>query len=543
MVLWASFVNCTKDWLDINQDPNQPTKMELDQVLSFGERYMIYGFGQGNFLGTRLSSYTHHAVIRESENYGMTTQDNNIFNSWNYLYIYALKNFDAIIDVAEPDGNLIYAGIAKTLKAYIFSMMVDLWGDIPFSEFNVPGVTAPKPDASKDIYNAVIALLEEAVADLRNTSATNALKPGSADFFYAGNVDRWVKANNTIKLKLLLQTRKAKGDITDWQGKLSALITANNFIALGEDFQFWYNERTTPQDHRHPAFLGYTGQHTFYISPYFYETMTGQTYNITDNPFAEIKDPRLPYYFVNQLTSTGVSENPHEYRNGNFMSRFFCSNGPNGNSVNDRSCSKIGIYACGGKYDNGAGGAVSLTTGNGVAPHKLITFASLKFILAELALTGDISQDAQALLKEGIAAAIAHVNTVAAKQTGTPQIADAARDEYIAAILEKYEAADAAGKMRILIMQKWIHNFMSPIDCYTDYRRTGYPTLFDPQKTQHPGFGVNPTVTDRSAEQVPLYNIASFPRSLYYPANSETELNPNLPQKSNVSIPLVFWDK
>ena len=36
-------------------------------------------------------------------------------------------------------------------------------GDIPFSEFNVPGLTAPAPDSSKDIYNALIALLEEGV--------------------------------------------------------------------------------------------------------------------------------------------------------------------------------------------------------------------------------------------------------------------------------------------------------------------------------------------------------------------------------------------
>lgn len=84
---------------------------------------------------------------------------------------------------------------------------------------------------------------------------------------------------------------------------------------------------------------------------------------------------------------------------------------------------------------------------------------------------------------------------------------------------------------------------MNPVDVYTDYRRTGYPLLFDASKTQAPGFGVNPEVAERSDATVPLSNFASFPRSLYYPTNSETELNPNMNQKTNLSTPFVFWDK
>ena len=538
------FGGCTNDWLDINKSPNSPTVPELSQLLSGSEYYMTQALSQGNFIGDNLSSYVHYTVAREVQNYGMGTQANNPFNTWNYLYTYALQDFDAIIKFAEPDGNLIYAGIAKTLKAYAFSVMVDLWGDIPYSEFNVPGLIAPKPDSSKDIYNALIALLEAGQADLQNTTAANTLKPASDDFFYAGNVAKWTRLNNTLRLKLLLQSRKAKSDITDWQTKLNALIADNKFIASGEDFQFWFNEKTNPSDMRHPAFVdGYTGQHTFFISPYFYETMKGDTYNTIDNPFANIVDPRVPYYFYNQLKGTAASENPHEYRNGSFMSIFFASNGTNDSNSNDKSFSKIGIYACGGKYDDGNGGAVSLSTGTGVAPHKMVTFNALKFMLAELALGAETSGDARTLLKEAIVAAFAHVNSVVAKQTGVPTIANGVRDAFVDEVLLKYDAADASGKMKIVMTQKWIANFMNPVDAYTDYRRTGFPTLFNPAKTQDPGYGVNLIVTDRSPKQVPLTNIATYPRSLYYPTNSETELNKNMVQKTNLSTPLVFWDK
>lgn len=540
--------SCTSDYLDINDDPNNPTEAVMNQLLPGGQYYMTQAFSQGNFLGNSLSTFVHQIVTRETQNYGMTPGDNNIFNSWNYLYTYALPAYDAIIASGEENGNLIYAGVGKTLKAYSFSMMVDLWGDIPYSEFNVQGVNAPMPDSSKDIYNSLIVLLEEANADLNNAEAENGLKPGTDDFFYGGSVDKWTKLNNTIQLKLLLQSRKAKADITGWKTKLDALIVSNNFIASGGDFQFWFNTGTSPQDMRHPAISQYTGQQTNYISPFFYETMTGQTLNTIDNPFSGIEDPRAPYYFVNQLKTGQASENVHEYRNGNFMSIFFATNGPNAAGSNDKSLTKIGFYPAGGKYDNGSGGAITLESKYGQAPHKMVTFFSLKFMLTELALAGETTGDARALLGEAINASIDHVHSVIDKQSdaaqkGTVKILAADRTAFVNAVLAKYDAADASGKMRIVMTQKWIANFFNPIDSYTDYRRTGFPVLFDPAKTQKPGNGVNPTVTERSPAEVPLMNFTSYPRSLYYPTNSETELNPNMTQKTNLSTPFVFWDK
>ena len=559
--------SCTSDYLDINDDPNNPTEAVMNQLLPGGEFFMAQALGQGNFIGNNLQTFVHQIVTRETQNYGMTPGDNNIFNSWNYLYTYALPAFDAVIEAGDKDGNLIYAGIGKTLKAYSFSVMVDLWGDIPYSEFNVPGNNAPSPDSSKDIYNSLITLLEEANADLNNKEAENGLKPGGDDFIYGGSVSKWTKLNNTIQLRLLLQSRKAKADITGWKTKLDALISENNFIGSADDFQFWYNKGTSPQDMRHPAISQYTGQQTNYISPFFYETMAGITLNTTGNPFSGIKDPRMPYYYVNQLKSGQDAENAHEYRNGNFMSIFFATNGPNSSGSNDKSLTKIGVYAAGGKYDTGEGGVVSLTDkdnveyGYGIAPHKMVTFFSLKFMLAELALAGETTGDAKALFKDAMNASVAHVNSVVDRQpqititinagkpdekkekVEMPKISVTDRDAFVDAVLTKYDAADADGKMEIVMTQKWIANFFNPIDSYTDYRRTGYPVMFDPAKTTDPGNAVNPTVTERSPAVVPLMNIASYPRSLYYPTNSETELNANMVQKSNLSTPFVFWDK
>ena len=547
LLLVVTFIGC-KDFLDINDSPNSPTDPDPAKLLSGSQRYMVLPLCQGNFLGTGLSSYVHYLSSRESENYGMDGAANNPYNSWNYFYLYCTPDFDAIINSTEPAGNKIYSGIAKTLKAYTFSMMVDVWGDIPYKEFNIPGLIHPKADPSAEIYNELIKILESGSADLQDDQAPNALTPGSADFFYGGNRDKWIQLNNTVKLKLLLQSRKAKSDITDWQNKLNALVSANNFMAAGNDFEFWFTSKVSPNE-RHPFFTSTyaTSSGTNTISPYIYEIMKGYNqYNIANNPLAGVSDPRIPYYFYNQLTAAGNSQNPHEYRDGGFLSIIYVGNSNQHASDQANSLSKAGIYLCGGKYDAGTGGTVNANAGNGAAPHKMITYAAYKFMMAELALVGDISGNAKTLLKEALEASIDHVNKVVTKggQSGIPAIATSAKDDFVNAVLANYDAASSNDrKLEIIMTEKWVHNFFNSIDAYTDYRRTGYPALFNVSNTSDPGYAVNPTPTAQSPARIPVTPYNSYPRSLYYPTTSEVDRNPNITQKTDVTTKFIFWDK
>lgn len=104
VILYTS--SCTKDYLDINKSPNSPTTPELNQLLSGSQYFMVQALSQGNFIGNNLSSYVHHLVSREVQNYGMTPGANNPFNTWNYLYTYVLNDYDAIISNAELTETL-----------------------------------------------------------------------------------------------------------------------------------------------------------------------------------------------------------------------------------------------------------------------------------------------------------------------------------------------------------------------------------------------------------------------------------------------------
>lgn len=537
--------SCSK-YLDINDNPNKPTTAELNKVLTGAEYDIAMSFASGNYIGSSLPSYVFHLSSREVDNYGIMNSTSTLGNTWQQGYVYGLKNTNAVIKAAEEGNNMIYAGIGKLMKAYAFANLVDLWGDIPYEEFDIEGNYAPKLDRSQDIYNSLLALIDEAIGNLEDTNASNLLKPASDDLIYSGNVDKWVRMGNTLKLKLLVQSRKSKNDISDWNTKLSTLLAENNFMRNGEDFEFKHTAKDSP-DERHQAYVDeyLGGQSTYYISPWIYETMSGKNLNVTDNPFVNIKDPRIPYYWVNQIKADSEAQNATDYRDGAFVSIFFASNSSGASNDQRETSTFIGIYPCGGKYDNGQGGKCDAKVGNGIAPEKMLQSYSVPFLLAELYLTGEASGDAKSALEEGIERSIIHVNAVAkASDPNVPAISTENKDAFIEQVLKKYDAAGSdEEKLRIVMTQKWIANFFNPVEAYTDIRRTGYPTLLPKNTT----YAQSPYKTSQVPEQgpvnIPLKGINAFPRAMWYPS-SEVTRNPNVTNEGrNLSNPILFWDK
>ena len=506
-------------------------------------------FASGNYIGSSLPSYVFHLSSREVDNFGITASTASLGNSWLQAYTYGLKNTDAVITAAEEGGNLIYAGIGKLLKAYAFASIVDLWGDIPYSEFNVEGNYAPALDKGQAVYNSLLALIDDAISNLNNTEAPNLLKPSSDDLIYNGDKNKWVRMGNTLKLKLLVQSRKAKGEITGWNEKLTALLDENNFMKDGEDFEFKHTAKDNP-DERNPAYVDeyLGGQSTYYISPWLFETMSGLDLNVKNNPLAGITDPRIPYYWVNQIKADGEAQNTTDYRSGAFVSIFFASNSSSSGNDQRSTSSFIGIYPCGGKYDDGNGGKCDKSVGTGIAPEKMLQAYSVPFLLAELYLTGEVTGDAKAALEAGIKRSITHVNSVsqAAKADGVavPTIAADVVTAFVGKVLAKFDAAASnEEKLRIVMTQKWIANFFNPVEAYNDIRRTGYPTLLSPGTD----YAQSPYKSSKAPElgpiDIPLKGINAYPRAMWYPT-SEVTRNPNVTNSGrNLSTPIVFWDK
>ncbi len=533
--------------LDINKDPYAVTDLNLSQLLSTVEYEISASFAEGYYLNANFSAYTQHTVSREIDNYALVPSYSTLGNTWNNIYIYGIKNADALIEEANKANLSYYAGIGRVLRVYAYMNLTDLFGDVPYSEANVPGIEFPKADKSADIYNALLVELNQALNDFAATEG-NSTKPASNDLFYNGDIQKWIKATNTMKLKLLTQSRLAKDEIANWDAELAALIQEDNFLANGEDLQFPHTATLSPADERKSGYVDEyeASQKGVWISPWMHEIMNGLSYNVKNNPFVGIKDPRVPYYYFNQLKADEDAQNATDYRDGAFVSIMMGSNTPYVSMMQDASMSVVGIYPVGGKYDDGNGGAIGAKSGSGIAPDKMLQAYSVPFMKAELALAGEITADAKALLQEGIEASIYHVNAVVAKaDANAPLIEDASM--FIQNVMQQYDRANDERKMEIVMTQKWIANFYNPVEAYSDIRRTGYPVLLtgNEERMAVSPFDHTEAATDLTAEggaALPLVKIADYPRVLWYPQD-ECNVNPNITNKDrNITVSNVFWD-
>jgi hypothetical protein len=534
-----------KKFLDVNKNVTDPTPstVQLSMVLSAAERNISQNLALGTGLGGTMSVYTHQTTGRVgADRYGAGA------SGWDGLY-QAISNLNVIIKRGPGETRYMYTGIAKILKAYTVSMMVDVWGDVPFSEYDrfEEGVTQPKFDKGVDIYPQLFKLLDEGIADINNT-AVNASKPASDDFIYKGSAANWIKAANTIKLKLYTQVRL----VQDVKAQVTALLASPSTLinSQAESFLLPYGPLGTTDD-RHPAYGDYTatqrGGQLF--SPWLYEIMKGWNPNVLTG----LADPRLPYYVYNQKSAVGGSnptpENCTEYRDGGFITIIFGSSGTCRDGSNSQTYSLLGIYPAGGRFNDSAAKAVNTigtsAAGTGALPHQFISYADRLYLEAELIQAGVVTGNAKTAFSKALDESFNQVdyvitNYVKPGSAGAPQSVPAvaplaATTTYKNGVLAAFDAGNDAKKMEYIITEKWINRIENPVDNYTDYRRTKFPVLFAPAPE-----GNVSSVTSPDGKTWPVVNDRKYPWSLPF-NTTEIGLNKNAPPQKIPETYKVFW--
>lgn len=536
------FCACSKSTFDINVDPNNPSSLPINNLLPQIEKNLGDASAITSGMSAVLEVYVHRITVAGAPNgYNVSGSSGYVDPMWNTYYSSTLTNANIIINDAKAAGNFKYAGIAKIIKAFAVSQLVDVFGDVPFSQATqlLQNVRDPEFDVDSTIYPQLFSLIDEGIGDLKNP-AINGLSPAGDDVIYGGDITKWVKAANTLKLKLYTQERRVR----NVSAEVTALLAnpANLISSTADNFQLPYDA-----DSKNPGYDDYTAaQRTQDISPWFYEILKGYSLRI----FYGIQDPRIPYYFFNQIAlgQTEVNDNnPTEYRDSSFVSIYFGSNGPDVGRGQQNTMTLLGIYPVGGKFDNGVGAPVTATSGTGAAPYRFITYADRLYLEAELIRQGVITGDARAKTLAAITESFKQVDAVVRStgSTGVPLLAGSGEvSDYIIKVMAEYDG-NVNKQLEIIMTQKWISSFGSAIDAYTDYRRTGFPILFDPNNPlMAPGGYVQPPVNGNPlvVPQLPVpvsLNLA-YPVSLPWPS-SELTSNPNAPAQKQPATDKVFW--
>lgn len=530
MTIIVLIVSGCDHFFDINQDPNSPRESRLDLVLPSVETAIFEALGNGNAgLADLTSQFVHHTVQRGPSNfYFVAGNEFNISNAWPNLYAGALKDIQGMIDQSTALNAPNYLGVAQTLKAYTYSMMIDVWGKVAYSEFG-QGTANPFAafDEGADVYPQLLDLLNEATTNLALKSPVNI----SGDLVYGGNAQKWIKLANSLKLKLYNQVRLTSMYNATAVNNLLSDPNALMMSDVEDGFRLRYTSSNNPEN-RHPLFLQdyVNSKGTTYIDPYFYLIMLGDFPNGTVlNPILEgVKDPRIPYYFYNQITEDDSPQNPATTAYwGGFLSIWFASFNIDPNEGFDQANSQTipGLYPAGGAFDDGKGGAGDADSGlKGAGFQRLYPYFSHLYTVAELAHEKGAPGDARQLFNDAMQASFDEVKEIA-DLAGVKPIKDSLVNVYINAVLSRYDAANAKGQLELILTEKWIASFGSSVDAYTDYRRTGYPKMFDPATDNNPF-----TILNRN-----------YPVSLPY-FTDDLQIDPNAPPQRNPGSDKVFWD-
>ena len=426
--------SCDK-FLDINQNPNAVLVAPASNVLVASETAL------GFVMGSDLHRYTSLIVQQfsgqggaqtaEYDRYNITSTD--LDNLWrSAIFAGSLADMQKLIEQTQAASPK-YAGIGKIMKGYQFLVTTDAFGDVPFSEaLQFDKKFAPKYDASADVYKGIVALLDDGIADLKKTSL---LTPGADDLIYGGDLNKWERAANTIKLRLYIHyfpkiSTNSNADIAALLGS-GALFFRNNADNLQMRFENAAN-KNNPIDQFEKS-----RNNTFFPSATLVNLMNAKT------------DPRRPAFLtpfpVGSTTYVGAQ------------------NGTGLTGAPNSSFSRVNTYLRG-----NATAGTGFNNFDGTAPIRMLTFAEYNFILAEYyARTGNLVS-AQTSFAAGITASMDDAGVSATERTA-----------YIAA----RPLLTAANAIQSIVEEKFIANYGVAVEPWTDYRRTKFPVLLAPANT------------------------------------------------------------
>ena len=426
-VFGFAIVGCDGDLLVDNTNPNATTEPSMSGLLS----NTILSTSNTTQGAASVTSYYVQHLASPSGSSVDRHFESRFGGTWSGIYG-LLSDTEALIEKAEAEDSPHYAGVAQIIQAYNLGLATDLWGDIPYQEALQAdeGETTPAYDSQEQVYEEIQTLLSDA---RDNLDAESRSSPGSDDFVYGGDLEKWRKASWALEARYLNHLTK-KSDY-DPQAVLSAV--GNAFERNADDAQMNY-ENDPSNNPWHNVYLnqegGILGGH---LSEQLVKEMDGSLYGVFD--------PRLQVAITDSTETEG--DGPPLYagnRNGAGSGDFY-------NHLEPK------YYAS----EN--------------APILWITYAEMKFIEAEAALRDGNSGRAYTAYMEGIRA---HMDKVG--------VSESERDAYM------NDPAVDVGEDNLTLdevfKEKNVALFLSP-EAWVDHRRHDYDYPdFEPPVDQNPLF-------------------------------------------------------
>lgn len=194
---FAVLLSGCSDYLDINEDPNNPTDAPLSGLMT----NTTFETSQGVFaLGNTTSFYVQYLASPNPATSTDIQEPVRYDGTW-FTFYDLMTDLAVLQQKAEDEGATEYLGAAKIMMALNLATVVDAWGNVPYSEAFFVETLTPGYDDAANLYNTVFTLLDEGIADIQQEGSTSSL--GNDDFIYQGNINKWVQLGNMLKARYL----------------------------------------------------------------------------------------------------------------------------------------------------------------------------------------------------------------------------------------------------------------------------------------------------------------------------------------------------
>lgn len=264
------------DYLDVNTDPNNPTSapiegLMINTTLETTRNTQRVGSTTSYFVQHFASPNTASATdIHEAVSYG---------NTWERLY-HNIMDLIILAEQADELGAPHYSGIAKVMHAYNLALLVNMFGDVPYSEaFNPEENLQPSYDSSEEIYDEILSLLEQSITELQATES--AAIPGNDDLIYNGNLVPWLQTAYSLQARYL----NHYSDLGSYDPGAVLNAVDNGFTSNEDDFQmsFFDEGNTTTENPWYRA--AYNNANLLlqvWLSDQIVDHLNGDTYGVFD---------------------------------------------------------------------------------------------------------------------------------------------------------------------------------------------------------------------------------------------------------------------
>jgi len=409
--------SCNKELDRINQNPNATENAQPDYLLTGAIKTTadVY-WGNANTMNSSLLFVQHWAKIQYTEEDRFVFSNSSFTSLWSTGYSQSITNLNKIIELSASVNTPNYKGVALVLRSWVFLLLTDAYGNIPYKQAgNIDEFITPVYDTQKDVYFGLLDDLKAAKASLDPAG-----KAIGGDVIYNGNISRWRKFANSLRLRIALriadrEPARSQQVLTEIAAEGDGYISDN-----ADNAQLIY--LTSPQ--QNPVAAWFETREDYRISK-----------TIVDKLFA-LNDPRLPVYASKTQTPT-----PQEYIGV-----------PNGLTTSEASALGFAKTSRPGTYFLAP-----------QAPAVIFSYAELLFARAEAAARGFTTENAADLYQQAIRASFKQYN-----------ISDAAATTYLAQTSVQY---DNSNYKKSIGEQKWIALFGQGLEAFAERRRLDYPQL------------------------------------------------------------------